>query len=271
MKRGRTAPITTHLTTSSSKRPAPQTMAINSPLLLLAGAFAHGALAHTSHVDVPANLTTRALVRDAYGYSIEPVWLGAYVNTTLTSTLLREIANVTGKPPPIRIGGTTSDETTLYAGADVSGGGTSNGTGSQFNITAGWYGSWAGYFPEGTDLTYTLNFAVNESGWADARAEAEALWGALGKKLRLLELGNEVDHFVSKGWRAQGWGVEEYIDQFDNLTGSIRSAEWYTAAGEEAPKFQAGVFADPPWVPVRSPVSSGRFRRAGRLVLVTPS
>lgn len=113
--------------------------------------------------------------------------------------------------------------------------------------------SWAEYFPNGTDIIYTLNFAANESDWAIAKAEAEAIWEALGDKLILLELGNEIDHFVHESWRAPGWGVAEYIPQFDNLTASIMSAEWYTQAVETPPKFQAAVFADPPWVPVRVP------------------
>lgn len=217
------------------------------PILLLLLAGAHGALAHTSSVDVPSGLVTRDLVRDAYGYSVEPVWLSSFANTSLMATLLQQMADVTGQAPPVRIGGTTSDETTLYE--SLAGGAASNGT-SQFNITTAWFASWADYFPAGTEVTFALNFAANGSGWATARAEAAAAWEALGSKLALFELGNEVDHFVAEGWRAQGWGVDEYIPQFDNLTAAIQGAEWYTEAGDEAPKFQAAVFADPPWVPV---------------------
>lgn len=219
--------------------------------LLLASGPAAALAAHTTSVAVPAGLPTRALGPDAYGYSVEPVWLGAYANTSLMTTLLAEMAGVAGAAPPVRIGGTTSDETTLYD--TLPGGAVSNGT-SQFNITDAWFASWAGYFPEGTAVTFALNFAANESGWATARAEAEAVAAALGDaggELVLFELGNEIDHFVAEGWRAQGWGVEEYIPQFDNLTASIQEAGWYTAAGEKAPKFQAAVFADPPWVLVR--------------------
>lgn len=95
--------------------------------LLLAGASKIAIALHTSTVTVPANLSTRALVRDAYGYSVEPVWLSWFTNTSLMTTLLQEIADVTGKAPPVRIGGTTSDETTLYD--SIAGGGSSNGTG----------------------------------------------------------------------------------------------------------------------------------------------
>lgn len=65
----------------------------------------------------------------------------------------------------------------------------------------------------------------------------------------LLELGNEVDHYIGESWRAPGWDVAQYIEQFNNLTASIMAADWYTAAAAPPPKFQAASFADPPWVP----------------------
>lgn len=117
------------------------------------------------------------------------------------------------------------------------------------NITADWYASWADYFPTGTDLIYALNFADNSSNWANAQAQAAALWAAAGDKVKLLELGNEVDHFINEKWRAPGWDVAEYIAQFRTFTANIISSAWYTAAGPTAPKFQAASFADPPWVP----------------------
>lgn len=95
--------------------------------LALVGAASTGLALHTSTVAVPGNLTTRALGRDAYGYSVEPVWLSWFTNTSLMTTLLQEMADVTGKAPDVRIGGTTSDETTLYE--SLAGGGSSNGTG----------------------------------------------------------------------------------------------------------------------------------------------
>ncbi|KAL7622249.1 hypothetical protein AAE478_007753 [Parahypoxylon ruwenzoriense] len=212
---------------------------------------AAGITAQDTAVDVPADLATRPLVPDVYGYSIEPIWVDAYTSTPLAANLLRVIAGVTGKPPPIRVGGNTADQTyihdTLSTGNDsvaLPGLPSAN----QFNITANWFQSWGDYFPEGTDLIYTLNLAVNDSAWANAIAQAEAAHAALGKKLVMFELGNEIDHFINKKWRDPSWGVETYIEQFRNLTGQITGSDWYKAA-EDPPKFQAGVFADPPWVP----------------------
>lgn len=210
---------------------------------------------HVSQVSVPGNLSTRALVRDAYGYSVEPVWVSSFVNNSLMTTLLEEMGNVTGKPPPIRIGGTTSDLTTLHDSlpGDVS----SNGT-YEFNITNEWFDTFSGYFPQDTDLIFCLNFVDNASSWQNARDTAAVAWNALGSgsgssaNLVMFELGNEIDHYMDKGWRAPGWRVDEYIPQFNNASAGIQQSEWYVDAHEEGqspPKFQAAVFADPPWVP----------------------
>ncbi|KAI1416557.1 hypothetical protein F5Y13DRAFT_205422 [Hypoxylon sp. FL1857] len=204
-------------------------------------------------VDVPSGLATRSLVKDVYGYSIEPVWVNDYINTPLATNLLSIIANVTGKPPPIRVGGNTADQTYLHSTLSTGNDSVAipdPGTAKQFNITPAWYDSWAHYFPPDTDFVYTLNLAVNDSAWSNAVAEAAAVHAALGDRLKLFELGNEIDHFIHKGWRGPDWDVAAYIEQFRNLTGQIVGSDWYQSSGaDEKPKFQAGVFADPPWVP----------------------
>ncbi|KAI1356195.1 glycoside hydrolase superfamily [Xylaria sp. FL0043] len=225
-------------------------------------------------ISVPPNLHTRVLAPDVYGYSIEPVWLDSYISTPLASTLLRNIADVTGKPPPIRVGGNTADQTYLYPTSPLPLTGNDSAaipdpaSATRFNITPRWFDSWATYFPPGTDLIYTLNLRDNSSSWANAVAEAAAAHAALGDKLVAFELGNEIDHFINKGWRDASWDVDEYIAQFRNLTGQITGSGWYRALTEpnngtgskrggnadkrnedKAPTFQAAVFADPPLVP----------------------
>ncbi|KKY29633.1 putative dna methylase n-6 adenine-specific conserved site [Diaporthe ampelina] len=216
-------------------------------LMILAGAGS--AMAHTSNVEVPASLPTRALGRDAVAYSVEPVWLDAFSNSSLMVTLLYGLSNLTGKATPIRIGGTTSDQT--YIVESLPGNVTSlerTEPSTQWNITASWFSTFANYFPDGTEVIYCLNLADNSSNWNNTQEQASAVWDALGEKLVMFELGNEIDHFIDKGWRSASWGVAEYIKQFNNLTASIMNASWYAEAGDSAPKFQAAVFADPPWV-----------------------
>lgn len=159
--------------------------------LFLAGAGA--STGHPSDVQVPANLETRALVRDIYGYSIEPVWLNSYVNSSLMTTLLQGITDVTGKAPPIRIGGTTSDETYIIKTLPGNATSVEEKEPETWNVTASWYSTFSGYFPDGTAFVYCLNFADNSSDWANAQEQAQAAWEALGDELVLFELGNEVD------------------------------------------------------------------------------
>lgn len=176
--------------------------------------------------------------------------MNSFTNSSLMATLLHGISNVTGKATPIRIGGTTSDQT--YIVDSLPGNVTSlerTKPSTQWNVTASWFSTFSDYFPEGTEVIYCLNLADNSSNWANTQEQASAVWDALGDKLVMFELGNEIDHFIDKGWRSESWGVAEYITQFRNLTSSIMDASWYAEAGDSAPKFQAAVFADPPWVP----------------------
>jgi hypothetical protein len=224
-------------------------------LLALAGTAA--AAQETIAVSVPSAASSpRPLARDVYGYSLEPIWVDSYVSTPLAAALLQHVADTTGKAAPVRVGGNTADQT--YQHATLTTGNYSVAipglpSARLFNTTPEWYDTWGDYFPAGTDLIYTLNLQDNTSAWANAVTQAEAAHAALGDKLVAFELGNEIDHFINKGWRNNTWRVKTYLEQFRNLTGQITAADWYRQSGSgnssAAPTFQAGVFADPPWVP----------------------
>lgn len=237
-----------------------------------AAAMSLAATHQLTNVSVPANISTRVLLPDAYGYSLEPVWVDDYLKTNLATNLMSAIANVTGKPPPIRVGGNTADQTYLHPDLNVTSISIPTPATAQFfNISPAWYDTWADYFPAGTDLLYTLNLHDNDSSWANAVAEAEAVYNSLGPKLTLFELGNEIDHFISKSWRAPGWDVAQYIDQFRNLTSQIVATSWYRTAATP-PKFQAAVFADPPWIPDQQDETDDfDIRNLTRAGLVDPS
>lgn len=203
----------------------------------------------STEVHIPTNLSTRALVKDVYGYSLEPVWVDDYLKSDIAANLMAIITERTGKPPPWRVGGNTADQTYLHQDQRVPSVAIPDPAhATSFNISPAWFDTWAHYFPPGTDLIYTLNFANNRSAWANAVAEAEAAYRGLGSSLALLELGNEIDHFANKGWRDPGWGVDEYISQWRNLSEQILASDWYRSA-DSPPRFQAAAFADPPWVP----------------------
>jgi hypothetical protein len=231
-------------------------MELHSNLLAAFGQFTT-IISHISAVNidinVPKNPKTRALLRDVVGYSIEPIWVDSYIRTRKASNLLSVIADITGKPPAIRIGGTTADQT--YQHASLITGNASVAipdprTAKTFNITPVWYQTWSNYFPPETDFIYTLNFADNTSAWANAVRQAESACGGLGSKLKQFELGNEIDHYTNKGWRPlyPAWGVDTYIEQYRNLTKQITNSPWYSGLSHP-PTFQAGVIADPPLIP----------------------
>ena len=203
----------------------------------------------TTSLSVPANISAHPLVKDVYGYSLEPVWVNAYTSSGIANNLMSIIGDLTGKPPPFRVGGNTADQSYLHERQRDRSLVFPNETKTEwFNITSAWYDSWGDYFPDGTDLIYTLNFADKTDAWKNAVAQAEAVHHSLGSKLTLLELGNEIDHFINKDWRPEGWGVDEYVPEWFNLTSQIVDSDWYKET-ENPPQFQAGVFADPPWVP----------------------
>ncbi|KAI3395761.1 hypothetical protein diail_892 [Diaporthe ilicicola] len=191
-----------------------------SSLMILAGAGA--VMAHTSNVEVPANLSTRPLGRDAVAYSVKPVWLNSFSNSRLMVTLLHGISELTGKATPVRIGGTTSDQT--YIVDSLPGNATSlerTKPSTQWNVTES-------------------RFSTN---WANTQEQARAVWEVLGEKLVMFELGNEIDHFIDKGWRAESWGVAEDISQFSNLTASIMNASWYAEAGDSCRPTVVGTYS----------------------------
>lgn len=62
---------------------------------------------------------------------------------------------------------------------------------------------------------------------------------------------------ISAGTRAPGWNVQQYAEQFRNVSEAVTAAEWYTSAVSAAgdsedqgpPKFRVGNFIDSPLVP----------------------
>ena len=218
---------------------------------LLATSVSH-VTSETINISVPKNPRTRILLPDVIGYSIEPTSVDFFIRTRKASTLLSAITDITGKPPGIRIGGNTADQTYQHAtleAANFSVAIPNPRTAKTFNITPDWYRTWGDYFPTGTDFIYSLNFADNTSAWANAVKQAESAYAGLGNKLIQFELGNEVDHYINKGWRPPypAWGVDIYIEQFRNVTGQITNSPWYRRLSRP-PTFQAGVIADPPLV-----------------------
>ncbi|RAQ73436.1 hypothetical protein COH20_004802 [Aspergillus flavus] len=217
------------------------------PSLLLFGNLAIASSVSTVHI--PLNSSSRVLRRDLYGYSIEPVSLDPYLQTELASKLLGHVAEIAGVPAPIRVGGNIADQTLFDPTLEVPSEALPNDTTVEvLRIRRDWFDGWKEYFPQGTDILYTLNLRNETDSWINAMEEAQAAMGALGDSLSHFELGNEIDHYINKGWRGADWDTKEYTKQWRRLTGQILSSKFYKNATHK-PLFQAAVFADPPMVP----------------------
>ncbi|KAE8389025.1 glycoside hydrolase superfamily [Aspergillus alliaceus] len=202
-----------------------------------------------STVRIPLANSARVLRRDLYGYSIEPSSVVPYLQNDRASKLLGYIAEVAGVPASIRVGGNIADQTlfdkTLRAPSEAL---PNDTTVEVLRIREDWFKGWKEYFPHGTNILYTLNLR-NETGlWINAMEEAKAVMGILGESLSHFELGNEIDHYINKGWRGAGWDTKQYTNQWRRLTSQILSSPFYQNATHQ-PLFQAAVFADPPMVP----------------------
>jgi hypothetical protein len=209
-------------------------------------------VAEPINISIPTVAKARILAPDVLGYSIEPVWVDSFTRTQVARTLLDAIAEITGKSPPIRVGGNTADQTYLHMALPTGAFSVAlpdPRTAQTFSVTPDWYRTWGHYFANDTDLVYTLNFADNSSAWANAVKQAEVAYAGLGDKLKQFELGNEVDHYIKKGWRPPypAWGIDVYVEQYRKLTAQITNSSWYQRLARP-PMFQAGVVADPPLV-----------------------
>ncbi|EAU31578.1 predicted protein [Aspergillus terreus NIH2624] len=217
--------------------------------IALASVLTCGQAVVFSSVDIPLNSSGAILRQDAYGYSIEPSSLAPYLQSSLASKLLNHIADIAGVPAPIRVGGNIADQTLFVPGLDVPSRAIPNDTTVDvLQIQKDWFRGWIEYFPDGTDFIYCLNLRNTSESWTNAMQEAAAAMDVLGDSLSMFELGNEIDHYISKGWRNASWGTKEYTRQWKQLTSQIMAADFYRQA-EHQPLFQAAVFADPPWVP----------------------
>jgi hypothetical protein len=163
--------------------------------------------------------------------------------------VLGYVAEIAGVPAPIRIGGNIADQTVFDETLETPSQALPNETTvSVLRIKRDWFGGWKEYFPRGTNILYTLNLRNETDSWATAMHEANAAMGVLGKSLSHFELGNEIDHYINKGWREADWDTKQYTKQWRRLTSQILSSAFYKNATDK-PRFQAAVFADPPMIP----------------------
>ena len=160
------------------------------------------------------------------GFGIEPSNLYSFTGhdtaNTFSVKLLQNLADYSGAPPHIRLGGNTQDYMLYDADyTDYQWKSNPNST-AQGNIAADSMIIGPGYFkalnrfPKDTPVTYGLNLAYMEDDWEDritATAQA-AVDGMTNVKLYSFEIGNEPDLWLQNTFRTAPWTGQVYTTQF---------------------------------------------------------
>ncbi|KAJ8109947.1 hypothetical protein OPT61_g7078 [Boeremia exigua] len=160
------------------------------------------------------------------GFGIEPSNLFSFTGNEnpnmLSVKLLQNLADYSGAPPHIRLGGNTQDYM-LYDPEYTNIGWKKNPSSTaQGNIAADSMIIGPGYFealnrfPKDTPVTYGLNLAYMEDDWEEriVTAAQAAVSGMTNVKLYSFEVGNEPDLWLQNTFRTAPWSGKEYTEQF---------------------------------------------------------
>jgi hypothetical protein len=168
---------------------------------------------------------------------IEPTNLIAFTGSNtanaLTVNLLNNLANYTGVPPHLRIGGNSGDNMlyssdSAYSGYQVytnpspTGNGETGAQTDEYIIGSGYFAA-LDLLPKGTPITYGLNMAYNGTDYLQQivnQANA-ALNGLSNVTVVGFEVGNEPDLYIQNEYRASGWSVDDYGTEWANRVQTI--------------------------------------------------
>lgn len=175
---------------------------------------------------IPPIGTSQILGASFTGFGIEPSNLYSYTGGSdvnlLSVNLLNNLADYTGSPPHLRIGGNTGDYMIYvpsYDSHDVSPNPDPVGQGnfpSDSLIFGPRYFEVLDRFPAGTPVTFGLSLAYDEPDYIDrivASADA-ARTGLKNVDLVSFEIGNEPDLYLQNQFRTGQWDGQEYKKQW---------------------------------------------------------
>ncbi|KAK6364634.1 uncharacterized protein PV06_06249 [Exophiala oligosperma] len=203
---------------------------VGASLITLATAQSTVSLAITSK---PTAGASKIISPSFAGFGIESSNLysftGGSSENQLTRNLLENLANYTGTPPHLRIGGNTQD----YFIYDQS----QNdyvckpnpnpvGQGAyppDMYIIGPRYFEVINRFPSNTPITFGLNLAYEESDYIDqiTTMASEAIKGLNQVNLVSFEIGNEPDLYLQNGFRTGNWGGQVYTQQWLDRASAI--------------------------------------------------
>lgn len=192
----------------------------------LASVTAQSTYSYTPASSVPSG-ASKPLSPSFAGLGIEPSNLFSFTGgddaNELSINLLQNLANYTGTPPHLRIGGNTQDymiyesSHTAYS-LEVN----SNPTESSAASPPDYYIIGPGFFealdrfPTNSPITFGLNLAYQNSDWkARINATASAAYNLLTNvNLTSFEIGNEPDLYLENGFRTGDWSGEVYTEEW---------------------------------------------------------
>lgn len=160
------------------------------------------------------------------GFGIEPSNLFSFTGNEKTNQfsvqLMQNLADFSGAPPHIRLGGNTQDYMIYDESYESYGWKKNDQSTAQGAIAADSMIIGPGYFkalerfPAGTPVTYGLNLAYSSADWADriVKAAQAAVDGMKNVKLYSFEVGNEPDLWLQNQFRTAGWNGQVYTEQF---------------------------------------------------------
>ncbi|KAJ4368065.1 hypothetical protein N0V83_006420 [Neocucurbitaria cava] len=160
------------------------------------------------------------------GFGIEPSNLFSFTGSDDTNTfsvqLLQNLADYSGAPPHIRLGGNTQDYMVYDASQTAYKWTANKDSQAQGAIAADSIIIGPGYFqaldrfPTDTPVTFGLNMAYMEDDWADhiVNIAQGAVSGLSNVKLYSFEVGNEPDLWLQNSFRSGTWNGQTYTTQW---------------------------------------------------------
>lgn len=154
---------------------------------------------------------------------------GGSTANDLTQNLLSNLANYTGTPPHLRIGGNTQDYFIYSQSQDDYVVETNPSPVGQGNYPADMYIIGPRYFevinrfPSNTPITFGLNLAYEESDYISqiTTMATQAVKGLTSVNLVSFEIGNEPDLYLQNGFRNGSWGGQTYTQQWLDRASAI--------------------------------------------------
>ncbi|KAH9936781.1 uncharacterized protein BXZ73DRAFT_100205 [Epithele typhae] len=242
------------LSHSRSRRTTPKRLLVASTVL----AVCASAVALTVSVPLAAPASASALAPTLVSFSIEqdrwPGWTGTTARNAFTSNALANYAALTGRAPTVRVGADSEDRTTFAASEVLVSASfpapdavTPFPEASRVTVGAAYY-ALARFLPPGTHMVWGVNLGANDPGNAVSMAKAivaafeDPDVRAAGIVLDRLEVGNEPDLYTTNRLRASGWGVDDYMRDWEASAGAVAQAVGLGSRGGPV-TFQGAAFA----------------------------